>query len=358
MKDAAKEEADSDQAEIERCKKIDIEHLKKIHQGIMAYLKKYGHYPEQLSQLVPEFITADVLQSPRKKLDKSNAYFAVEHADTGIARPSYAFEFSNIEYRDGRTFAEIKEVQRTELGDVVPMLRSFAYDKVINVSCRGDVYETQLNWEWDSATLDLADMYGWGPGLSVGDMVRVRVLLPDGSPANGAKVWADGRNYSFDLPNRPFTADSDGWVTIPVGVDTDRTALVLRAERGDFASATSRSQRGNLPQNQSITLAPAESIGGTVVGYDGKAMPGARVFLQSTASAGGAGSASRTMMNVRADSNGHWSAQVHPDELAAGLEARIGEPAGTPFKSVLPGSLIDSASAKAGRAVVTVAPSK
>ena len=83
------------------------------------------------------------------------------------------------------------------------MLRSFAYDKVLNVSCRGDVYETQLNWEWDSATLDLAEKYGWGPGLTVGEMVKVRVLRPDGSPANGAKVWADGRNYSFDLPIVP-----------------------------------------------------------------------------------------------------------------------------------------------------------
>ena len=345
----------AEETEIARCKKIDIEHMTKLHQGILAYLKKHGHYPEQLSQLVPEFVSAEMLKSPRQKVDTSNPYFSIEHADTGVAKPSYAFEFSNIEYRDGRTFAEIKEAQRSEWGDVVPMLRSFAYDKVINISCRGDVYETQLNWEWDSATLDLADQYGWGPGLTGGEMVKVRVLLPDGSPASGAQVWADGRKYSFDLPNRPFTADSDGWASIPVGTDTDRTALALRAEMPGYASPINRSDRGKLPQGASLTLAPSQRIGGTAVSKDGKPMPHARVFFQQTPAAGSTGSSLQPpVMSVTTDSQGRWSAQVHPNEVA-GLAATISQPGGTPFKLAPLGTALNANAAKAGNAIVTVA---
>ena len=44
---------------------IDREHMKKIHAGIFAYREKYGHYPEYLSQLVPEFVEADTIRRKR-----------------------------------------------------------------------------------------------------------------------------------------------------------------------------------------------------------------------------------------------------------------------------------------------------
>ena len=40
-------------------------------------------------------------------------------------------------------------------GDAVPILRAFGYEKVINMAYSGDLYETDLNWEWDPATLDI-----------------------------------------------------------------------------------------------------------------------------------------------------------------------------------------------------------
>jgi hypothetical protein len=123
-----------------------------------------------------------------------------------------------------------------------------------------------------------------------------------------------------------------------------------------YASPTNRSEPGNLPEGQSITLAPSQRIGGTAVAVDGKPLPGARVFLQSTSSTGGAGSSSPLMMSVIADSQGRWNAQVHPAEVT-GLAAKIGEPGGTPFKFGAAAPLNPSA-AKAGNAVVTVAPSK
>lgn len=203
----SKAEPDAAAAVIEKQKEIDKTHMKKLRDGIFAYRAKYGHYPEYLSQLAPEFVSADTLVSPRKKNQRGDGILASDHPDPGIQEPSYGYEFSNLEFRDGRTFAEIKEVQRSEWGDVVPLLRFFGYDKVMNLSWGGEIFETQLNWEWDAATLDVVDKLGWGPGLNEGEMVKVKVVGPDGAPLTGAKVWADGRNYSFDLPERPFTTD-------------------------------------------------------------------------------------------------------------------------------------------------------
>jgi len=99
--------ADPEQAKIERHRQIDREHLAKLHTGLFAFKAKYGHFPEYLTQLVPEFVTAEVLVSPHKK-ENARDLADIDHPDPGIKQPSYGYEFSNLEYRDGRTFAEIR----------------------------------------------------------------------------------------------------------------------------------------------------------------------------------------------------------------------------------------------------------
>jgi hypothetical protein len=118
------------QEKVEANKAIDREHLKKLHAGVFGFKAKYGHYPEYLSQLVPEFVTADILISP----NGSNLTAKQDHPDPGVQAPHYGYEFSNLEFRDGRTFAEIKEIQRSEWGDAVPMLRYFGYQPC-NCAC-------------------------------------------------------------------------------------------------------------------------------------------------------------------------------------------------------------------------------
>jgi hypothetical protein len=333
--------------EIERHKAIDREHLTKLRTGIFAYKAKYGRYPEYLTQLVPEFVTADTLISPRKKAGAQD-FADMDHPDPGLETPSYGYEFSNLEFRDGRTFAEIKEVQRAEWGDAIPLLRCFAYGEVMNMAYGGDVYETALNWEWDAATMDLVDKYGWGPGLKSGEMVKVRVTGADGQPVANAQVWADGRNYSFDLPNRPFATDAEGYATIPVGADIDRTSLVLRAEAPGQSSATTRYPAGVLPEGQSMLLGATEPVGGVALDASGQPMANTRIYLKT----GGAENteAAAAVTSVRTDDNGHWQAAVHPQDLP-GLSALIGIPGGMPVKYV-PGQPLDSAAAKAGTAEV------
>ena len=62
-------------------------------------------------------------------------------------------------------------------------------------------------------------------------------------------------------------------------------------------------------------------------------------------------------MSVTSDSQGRWSAQVHPNEVA-GLAATISQPGGTPFKLAPLGTALNANAAKAGNAIVTVAPGK
>ncbi len=333
-------------AEIERHKAIDRANLTKLRAGIFAYLAKYGQYPEYLTQLVPEFVEAGTLYSPHKKpnaVDRAD----LDHQDPGLAKPSYGYEFSNLVFRDGRTFAEIKEVQRQEWGDVVPLLRCFVYgEEVMNMAYGGDLYETKLNWEWDAATMDLVEKYGWGPGLTTGEFVRVQVLQPNGQPAAHAQVWADGRNFSFDLPNRPFPTDASGWVTIPVGVDLDRTALSLRAESNGMASATFLYPMGQVPETGALSMAPVVFVSGTAVDANGKALANTRIYLQINEGA----DRNPNVTLVRTDKTGRWRAGVHAQDLES-LSAVIGIPAGPPVKH-LPGQPLDAAAARTGTAVV------
>jgi len=337
--------------EEERHKEVDREHLRKLHAGLFAYKAKHGMFPEYLSQLVPEFVSADVLTSPRSPEQGMNFFAKTDHPDPGVEQPAYGFEFSNLEFRDGRTFAEIKEVQRAEWGDAVPILRAFGYDTVINMAYGGEIYETALNWEWDAATLDVVDKLGWGPGLTVGDTVRVLVAGPDGQPLANARVWADGRNYSFDLPNRPYATDADGYATIPVGADPDRTALRLRAEAPGLASPVAGFPLGSVPSDYAFQLAAAESVGGVAMGSDGQSLPYARVLLrESVPGAAGEAQTSLPLVAVRADENGRWQTSLHPDSVSR-LEGVVAVPGGVPMTSS-PGQPLPGSAAKAGTVAV------
>ena len=326
-------------------REIDKAHMRAIHAGLFAYKAKHGHFPEYLSQLIPEYISADILTTPRAGDATARQFLDGDHPDPK-AKPAYGFEFSNLEFRDGRTFAEIKEVQRAEWGDVVPLLRAFGYDgQVLNMAYSGDFYETQLNWEWDAATLDLVDKLGWGPGLSGGDVVRVQVLGPDGQPAANAQVWADGRNFSFDLPDRAFVTDAQGYVSIPIGVDTDRTALALRADAPGMTSQAVRLDAGNV-EDQTLTLAASTKVSGIALDASGQPAAGRRVFLKTPEDS----SAHQTLAQVVTGPDGRWSAFLHPSQ-AQSFNALVAQPGGNPLK-FNNGTPVNAVDAIRGNAVI------
>ncbi len=247
-------EPDPPLTEAERHKQIDGENMVQIHRALMQFKEDTGHFPADLKDLIPDYLDAEHLHSPREG-------------------EGYNFEFRNTVFRDGRTWEEIKEVQRAEWGDVIPILRSFNHDDgsiVLNMSYGGRLYETLMNWEWDPNTLDVVDQLGWGPGLTVGEFTEVTVTDAKGDPVADADVWASGRHYSFDLPDRPYKTDANGRVQIPIGVDLDRTNLALRVHTADGLVAPSQRFPDGAPPNQaSFTLTESQEIGGVALSEAG-----------------------------------------------------------------------------------------
>ena len=343
-------------AEIEGHKKIDREHLQQIHGGLFAYKKAHGHFPEYLSQLVPEFVSADALTSPRTLEQGMNYQVKTNHPDPGLAKAAFGFEFSNLVFRDGRTFEQIKEVQRQEWGDAVPILRAFGYDTVINMSYGGDLYETELNWEWDPATLDVVQARGWGPGLTEGQFTNVRVVGADGRPVPGAQVWADGRHYSFDLPNRPFATDANGIAHIPLGADLDRTSLSLRVDGGGLASPAVAFPHGEPPESFQLIAQPAQTVGGQLLDAQGNPVANTWVYLKGAT--GNADDANVAMGGVnlgavKTDAYGRWSATLNPSDAAA-FNLAVGVRGRPPKFS--PGESVDAQAAANGNAVTIIRP--
>lgn len=338
---------------VERHKEVDRQHMRQLHTGLFEYKKIHGHFPERLSQLMPDFVSADVLESPRNDKDGQNQNLE-DHPDPGKKKPGYGFEFSNVVFRDGRTFEEIKEVQRAEWGDAVPILRAFGYEKIINMSYGGDLYETALNWEWDPATLDVTKARGWGPGLSEGEFTQVRVLGTDGRPIAGARVWADGRNYSFDLPYRPFLTDENGVARIPLGTDLNRTTLAVQAEGDRMISPVVSFPAGQPPQSCDVTAGPVQTVGGRVTDENGNALANTWLYLKGQANAEGSAMTGANLGTVKTDAFGQWTANLHPNDANA-FNIAVG--AGKVIARFSPGQPVDAETA-ATRNAVTIIPTK
>jgi hypothetical protein len=309
---SAKEEQEAvPLTEEERHKQIDRKNLTTIHGGLKAFFAKHGRYPDYLSEMVPDFIAAEALESPRGEDDGMNLILKRDHLDPGLEKPAYGYEYSNLEAYGKRTFQEIKDVAKAEWGDVVPVLRAFGYDKVINMSWGGDLYETQLMWEWDPATYDLIDEYGWGPGIEPGGK-SVDVVVTDeaGRPVQGAEVWANGRQYTFPLPERPFITDERGIATIPTG-DERGASLGLRLEARGRASEPIQLDPGAPPETINITAQRGEAVGGTLLDADGAPVANTHVVITGAADENGS---APLIDYAKTDADGNWTATVLPGE--------------------------------------------
>ena len=315
-------------SEDERHKRIDIENMTQIHAALMAFKEETGHFPEALSDLVPAHLNAQYLKSPREG-------------------EGYNFEFRNTVFRDGRTWEEIKEVQRMEWGDVIPLLRSFNHGPddniVVNMSYGGVPYETLMNWEWDPNTLDVIAKLGWGPGLSVGEFTEVTVTDAQGQPAEGAEVWASGRTYTFDLPDRPFLTDAEGVARIPLGADLDRTKLGLRVRAADGRAAASIGYpKGTPPVEAAFTLTSTQNLGGVLIDDGGDALANTWIYFRNGGNAAPLGA-------VKTDAQGQWNIPLPEGDLAQ-LTTIPAPPGVVPKFS--PGTRVDTASALHGEAEV------
>ena len=238
------------------------------------------------------------------------------------------------------------EVQRTEWGDAIPLLRSFNHDAgytVVNISYAGIVFEGQRFWELDPRTLDVIAQVGWGPGLTIGEFAEVQVKGADGLPVEGAEVWASGRQYSsFPLPDRPYLTNNKGIIRVPLGVDKNRIMLGLRAKTGnELVSPAVRFPLGAPPKEISLTLTESETIGGQVFSGGGTLLTNTWIYLSNDRA---------DLDKVKSDAHGHWTAHLAQDDLA-GLQG-VPAHAGIVAWSASPAP-VDPAAALRGEAVIT-----
>lgn len=142
----------------------DKQHMLTIYKAIKAYEKDNRKLPDWLSDLLPKYIQdTNLFVSPFfLRTGKQELY---GNEDPHLVT-SYIYEFSakpvpkvilnafpNLPA--GITMKQWKTKQITEFGPVVPILRCFLHNPVLNVTSDGEFFESGGYWETDSKTLDI-----------------------------------------------------------------------------------------------------------------------------------------------------------------------------------------------------------
>jgi hypothetical protein len=142
----------------------DKQNMLAIYKALKAYQADHGKLPDWLSDLVPKYLAdTNVLVSPFfRRTGKQELY---GNEDPHLVT-SYIYEFSakpipkviltafpNL--APGTTMREWKTRQIAEFGPVVPVLRCFIHNPVLNVSSDGEFFESGGYWETDPKTLEL-----------------------------------------------------------------------------------------------------------------------------------------------------------------------------------------------------------
>ena len=142
----------------------DKQHMLAIYKALKAYEKDHGKLPDWLSDLLPKYIQdTNLLVSPFFLRTGNQQLYGNE--DPHVVT-SYIYEFSakpvpkvilsafpNLPA--GITMKQWKTKQITEFGPVVPILRCFIHNPVLNVTSDGEFFESGAYWETDSKTLEL-----------------------------------------------------------------------------------------------------------------------------------------------------------------------------------------------------------
>ncbi|HWV98903.1 MAG TPA: TlpA disulfide reductase family protein [Candidatus Acidoferrum sp.] len=142
--------ADADRVPAEQ--EIAKQRMMQIYDAIQAYRKDHKDLPGYLSDLYPQYIAdTNVLICPTALRLGQELPF-VELRDPKLL-VHYGYEFSArpiqamFGYSGPMTMNAWKRMQMTVVGGVVPILRCFAYDQVINLSFDGKFYQSPLQWE-------------------------------------------------------------------------------------------------------------------------------------------------------------------------------------------------------------------
>jgi hypothetical protein len=255
----------------------DIAQMKRVWEALMSYKKAKGQLPERLGALVPDHLrNPKDLVSPRDDGEKENGPLTRKEDKYPS---SYGYEWGPQMFR-GLTFTEIKTCQVEEYGPVVPLLRCFLYEPVLNISHAGDFYETDTNWEIDPAVLKIIKERGLGPGASKGQFVDLTTTDRSGAPLAGVKVTVRNRFVEgIWLPERTVVTGEDGRARIPFGPVQTMLGSLEFQKPGHFAFQQNGSPDGFKPSIK-VVMNRTRPLSGMIVDSAGKPVAKANILIK------------------------------------------------------------------------------
>lgn len=272
-------EVRADPEEAEKTQTIAM--MRKLWEALIAFKKERGEFPDYLSDLVPKYFpNADALISPTEKRTG-------RHGDNGQTDPksrtSFCYEFSAQKFNNSSlTFRELKERQMQDFGQVLPVVRCFLYDHVLNMACSGDVFESALYWESSDEAKAIMARIGLGPGFKDGEFTTLTVTDSEKhQPIADAEVRLTAREYHrLPLPDRTVRTGKDGTVRVPLGPATPPSRkLTVTVLKAGFYGLPQEWAEGSLKKEAAMELDRGAEIGGIVKTPDGKPLPGAEITV-------------------------------------------------------------------------------
>jgi len=255
--------------------------LQKIHTAIKRYEEDRGKLPDWLSNLVPDYLSNEVLLCP------SDA----EHRDRFSPDPklpcSYSWQFSPETIPTGwdptgRTLYRDWKAKQVELfGDVVPKVRCHHHgSRCLNLSVGGQIWWGPLNWEY----MFKSD-YRFGEESperqqrvsQPAGQLRIAGVVRD----EAGKSLAGVKLQVLPMSRGEATSDSQGrfevaWIPRRLGSRQTVHYLVARLVEHNLAIAVEIDEE---TENLDLKLKPGVTFTGEVVDPDGKGISNAQIMI-------------------------------------------------------------------------------
>ena len=205
-----------------------------IYDAIQEYRKDHKELPDYLSDLYPKYIgdTNTFLCPTALRLGKELPF--PELVDPKL-HSHYGYEFSArpiqamFGYSGPMTMGAWKRMQMMVVGGVVPILRCFAYERVLNVGFDGKFYESALQWE--DLCLDKVNARDLEPRH-----LRLALLKRLGAEAGGEALALEELQDAVSSNNRgvvssggPLSEEHRKW-----NEQVAQTSLAVAAQAGKF----------------------------------------------------------------------------------------------------------------------------
>ncbi len=252
-----------DAAAVTKEQQISKQRMMQIYEAIQAYRKDHKELPDYLSDLYPQYIAdTNTFLCPTSVREGKALPFAELLDPKLLVHFGYEFSAHPIEamfgYTGPMTMASWKRMQMMVVGGGVPILRCFAYDKVLNVGFDGKFYESPLQWE--ELYTDKVNARDLEPRY-----LRLTMLQKLGGAASGDALAfeqlqdaASRNNRGVVVSDRPLSESDLKWNQ---GVMQTSLAVAEQARKfiTDFPKSASVPQAAELERNMLLRATAAGS---------------------------------------------------------------------------------------------------